>query len=54
MNHGETVVIPDIALDPRVPAEAYAPTFVHRFASAVADALARVGLDGAPWAPTFG
>lgn len=28
MIHGETVVIPDIALDVRVPAEAYAPTFV--------------------------
>ena len=29
MRHGETVCIPDVALDPRVPQAAYAPTFVR-------------------------
>ncbi|SDH92105.1 hypothetical protein SAMN05216605_10992 [Pseudomonas abietaniphila] len=29
MRHGETVAIRDVRLDPRIPKEAYAPTFVR-------------------------
>ncbi len=88
MLHDETAVVPDIALDKRIPLEAYLPTFVrslvmvpvgsptpvgaigaywsrnHRatrrqiddleaLAGHATDAIHRIGLDGAPWAPTF-
>jgi GAF domain-containing protein len=88
MLHNETAVVPDIALDARIPLEAYMPTFVrsllmvpvgspapvaaigaywsrnHRatrrqiddlesLAGRTTDALHRIGLDDAPWAPTF-
>lgn len=29
MHHGETVAIPDVRLDPRIPQDAYSPTFVR-------------------------
>jgi GAF domain-containing protein len=88
MLHRESVTIPDIELDERVPIVAYRPTFVRSMvmspigrdrpvgaigvywahirqhaadcvaaleslADATADAIARVGLDDAPWAPNF-
>lgn len=88
MVHGEPAVVPDIREDPRIPLEAYRPTFVRsllmvpvgtpqpraalgaywavprvarraevealtRLAALTGEALDRVGLDGAPWAPNF-
>jgi len=84
-----TAIVPDIEADPRIPLEAYRPTFVRSLAmvpvgsptpvaaigaywsvprtphpdevdrlealaAATAAAIDRVGLDDAPWAPTFG
>lgn len=84
-----TAIVPDIEVDPRIPLEAYRPTFVRSLAmvpvgsptpvaaigaywsvprtphpdevdrlealaAATAAAIDRVGLDDAPWAPTFG
>ena len=83
-----TTVVPDISVDPRIPMEAYRPTFVRslavvpvgsvapaaaigvywaelrvpgadtvraleRLAGHTAEAIERVGLDDAPWAPNF-
>lgn len=89
MLNGSAVAIPDITVDPRIPQEAYRPTFVRsllmvpvgrgagtvaaigvywarqhhatedeqRRVLEVADAAAavidRIGLDSAPWAPSF-
>jgi hypothetical protein len=88
MLHDRAVVIPDISRDPRIPQEAYRPTFVRSLfmapvghgrpaaamgvywatersatadeqrrvlavAEAAATTLDRIGLDTAPWAPTF-
>jgi len=48
MEHREAVVIPDIALDPRVPQQAYRPTFVKSMAMVpVGDGI---GAIGAYWA----
>jgi len=89
MLNATTAVVPDISLDPRIPMEAYRPTFVRSLvvvpvgsetpsaalgvywsvrrvphaglvrrleglAACTAAAIERVGLDNAPWAPTFG
>lgn len=32
MTHGQTAIIPDITIDPRIPQRAYRPTFVHSMA----------------------
>ena len=88
MLHRASAVIADITVDPRIPQEAYRPTYVtalvmvpirvfdpigaigvywsHRHEAAVrelseleqlaastGEALDRIGLDDAPWAPTF-
>ena len=88
MLHDETAVVPDIAVDNRIPLEAYLPTFVRSLvmvpvgsptpvaaigaywsrhyratpdeiaslqslAARTATAIQRIGLDNAPWAPTF-
>jgi GAF domain-containing protein len=88
MLHGTTAVVPDIEDDPRVPLEAYRPTFVRSLvmvpvacpdpvaaigaywsvprapraeevdrletlAVAAGSAIIRIGLDDAPWAPSF-
>ncbi len=88
MLHHASAVIPDISIDPRIPQEAYRPTYVkamvmvpirrddplgaigaywsYRYEAtptqildlellgeAAGAALDRIGLDDAPWAPTF-
>jgi len=88
MLNAATAVVPDVSLDPRIPMEAYRPTFVRSLvvvpvgeekpsaalgvywsvrrvphaglirnlealAAHTAGAIDRVGLDNAPWAPTF-
>lgn len=88
MQHGRSAVVGDIETDPRIPVEAYRPTFVRslvmcpvgrpearaaigaywayrhqpaestraaleQIADATAIVLDRIGLAGAPWAPTF-
>lgn len=88
MLNDETALVPDIEVDPRIPLEAYRPTFVRSLvmapvrspepvaaigaywstsrhtnpdevqrlealAAAVGATIARIGLDGAPWAPSF-
>ncbi|TCC66249.1 GAF domain-containing protein [Kribbella pittospori] len=88
MLHDEIAVVPDIAVDERIPLEAYTPTFVRSLvmvpvgsptpvaaigaywsrryhaspeqidglqtlADHAAKAIHRIGLDDAPWAPTF-
>jgi GAF domain-containing protein len=89
MLNAATAVVPDIEVDPRIPLEAYRPTFVRSLAmapvgspdpvaaigaywsvprpplqdevarlealaAATAAAIGRIGLDDAPWAPSFG
>lgn len=84
----QTAVVPDIEADPRIPLEAYRPTFVRSLAmapvgrpqpvaaigaywsvprtpradeiarlealaAATGEAIARIGLEDAPWAPNF-
>ena len=88
MVHRSSTVVPDIETDPRVPLEAYRPTFVRSLvmvpvgtpqpvaaigaywsiprtphpeevaalealASAAGAAIARIGLENAPWAPSM-
>lgn len=87
MTNGLVAVVPDISVDPRIPQEAYKPTFVRSLvmmpigrpavaamgaywdevtkpspeivdllrpvATAAAEAIGRVGLDGAPVAPVL-
>jgi signal transduction histidine kinase len=50
MTHGESVSIPDIYADDRVPVEAYRPTFVKSLAMAPIRAAAPIGALGAYWA----
>lgn len=50
MRHRIPTVIPDIYLDPRVPHEAYRPTFVKSLAMVPIRKLAPVGAIGAYWA----
>lgn len=57
MDHRETVVIPDILLDPRVPQDAYRSTFVRSMAMVpigAPDARESVGAIGAYWATVRG
>ena len=50
MLHGEMAVIPDIYRDPRIPHEAYRPTFVKSLAMAPAPQYKPVAAIGAYWA----
>lgn len=50
MAHGETVVVEDIGDDPRIPAEAYRPTFVRSLCMAPVSIDAPVAAIGAYWA----
>ena len=50
MQHREPVVIEDIALDPRVPAQAYQPTFVRSLVMVPIRTLSPVGAIGTYWA----
>jgi signal transduction histidine kinase/CheY-like chemotaxis protein len=49
MRHGETAVIPDIALDDRVPQDAYRPTFVRSLVMAPIGRPTPVAALGAYW-----
>lgn len=49
MHHGETVVIPDVALDDRVPQDAYRPTFVRSLMMAPIGRPSPVAALGAYW-----
>ncbi len=49
MRHGETVIIPDIRLDARIPQEAYAPTFVRSLVMVPIGRPAAVAALGAYW-----
>jgi signal transduction histidine kinase len=50
MNHGESVVLPDIYADPRIPAEAYRPTFVKSMAMVPIRTSSPIGAIGNYWA----
>lgn len=50
MAHGQPAVIPDIYADPRIPAEAYRPTFVKSLAMVPVGRAALVAAIGAYWA----
>jgi signal transduction histidine kinase len=50
MTHRQPVMIPDIYLDPRVPADAYRPTFVHSLAMVPIRTSAPIGAIGNYWA----
>jgi diguanylate cyclase (GGDEF)-like protein len=50
MQHRESVVIPDIYQDPRIPAEAYRPTFVKSLAMVPIRTLEPIGAIGNYWA----
>lgn len=50
MNHGQAAVIPDIYADPRVPTEAYRPTFVKSMAMVPIRTDAPIGAIGNYWA----
>lgn len=52
MKHGRTAVIPDIALDDRVPQEAYRPTFVRSLIMAPIGRPSPVAALGAYWSRT--
>jgi signal transduction histidine kinase/CheY-like chemotaxis protein len=52
MHHGETVAIPDIALDDRVPQDAYRPTFVRSLLMAPIGRPTPVAALGAYWSHT--
>ena len=49
MRHGETVAIRDVRLDPRIPQEAYAPTFVRSLVMVPIGRPAPVAALGAYW-----
>ena len=49
MRHGETVAISDVRLDPRVPQEAYAPTFVRSLVMVPIGRPASIAALGAYW-----
>lgn len=53
MAHGETAVIPDIYRDPRIPQDAYRPTFVRSLAMAPVRAHDPVAAVGAYWATRY-
>lgn len=50
MTHGQTVVVPDIRVDERIPQEAYRPTFVRSLAMVPIRPESPVGAIGAYWA----
>lgn len=50
MIHHQPTIIPDIYADPRIPHDAYRPTFVKSLAMVPVRALAPVGAIGAYWA----
>ena len=50
MSHGEAVAIPDIYLDPRIPSDAYRPTFVRSLAMAPVGRSRPFAALGAYWA----
>jgi PAS domain S-box-containing protein len=50
MEHGNAVVIPDIGVDPRIPQEAYRPTFVKSLAMVPISQEEPIGAMGAYWA----
>lgn len=50
MNHAQTVVIPDIYLDPRVPQDAYQPTFVKSLVMVPIRQSSPIGAIGNYWA----
>jgi GAF domain-containing protein len=50
MRHAETVVIPDIRVDGRIPQAAYRPTFVHNLVIVPIGTESPVGAIGAYWA----
>lgn len=50
MVHGESAVIPDIFQDPRIPVDAYRPTFVRSLAMVPVGGAALVAAIGAYWA----
>lgn len=50
MLHGETVVVPDISADHRIPMEAYRPTFVKSLAMVPVGGSRPIGAIGAYWA----
>lgn len=50
MLHGEPTVIPDIYADPRIPADAYRPTFVRSLAMVPIRTAAPIGAIGNYWA----
>ena len=52
MTHGVPVVIPDIYSDPRIPIEAYSPTFVRSMAMVPIGKERPIGAIGAYWATT--
>ena len=52
MTHGQPVVVPDIFKDPRIPIEAYLPTFVRSLAMVPIGKERPIGAIGAYWATT--
>jgi GAF domain-containing protein len=50
MTHGQTVVVPDIRVDARVPLEAYRPTFVRSLVLVPIRPRSPIGAIGAYWA----
>ena len=52
MNSGESVTIPNVFLDPRIPVEAYRPTFVRSLAMVPIRTQSPVGAIGNYWAST--
>ncbi|MDT9599915.1 sensor histidine kinase [Sphingosinicella rhizophila] len=50
MEHGQAVAIPDISLDPRIPQDAYRPTFVKSLAMAPVRQEKPIAAIGAYWA----
>lgn len=50
MEHGQAVAMPDISLDPRIPQDAYRPTFVRSLAMAPVRQEEPVAAIGAYWA----
>ncbi|MEV6965568.1 GAF domain-containing protein [Hamadaea sp. NPDC051192] len=50
MMHGQTVVVPDIRVDGRIPQEAYRPTFVRSLVMVPIRPQSPIGAIGAYWA----
>ncbi|NUO57206.1 MAG: GAF domain-containing protein [Hamadaea sp.] len=54
MMHGQTVVVPDIRVDGRIPQEAYRPTFVRSLVMVPIRPQSPIGAIGAYWADLHG